>query len=383
MAWRAALVAVAAMALSSGSGCVAFNVGEPVVISHERRIVAATNEYEVVSFRPEAVQTGGYRHATIRLSAEIRTTTHKDITTGRVTLTSQKRMAIGLFPGAAPYFLFPEAPPGAKRVETEGGYDKHYWRGLWGASYVGGHIIPLYPVFMTPYSLFAAPFTPWTVAGEYRAIGDAYGLSAELIARKDPDGGPIAEGTPYAPELRCFTSNELARCGMFPATDSAFNLMKQFGLVGVNKYPEIHIREEEVAKRPPETTVATNLCGMKNFEVELRIPEVGFRQTKATRVFRENAAGGLEDLRFGVEFDLPTDSRAADLVTVEDEGWWDLERQEWRLEREVRRPYRALATFRSSGRTGILSTFDTKEWEEDAWKQVEGRTFELELHLEK
>ena len=334
------LAAVVAAALAAGSGCVVVNVGDPVSFSREaeRENTSETKRDILLSVEPELSQESwkGYSNAVVRLRRNVQTTSciETNVVLERITLTSQKRMAIGLFPGAASLLCKSEGPAGSVSHENrflptfeELDFGNDCATGIASWAYFASGLLS------TSYTLLVSPFTRWTIP-----VVPFYGGQ--------------------------FSDEELAACGMAEPRGWWPDIL-QLSLAGIVKYPDVFIRREEISRKTlqgPSKTEVHNWT-MHGFEAELRIPEVGFQQKKAT---------SDRYPRDVVTFDLPTDPRTEDMVTISGKDelgfpWYD----------QQRRTYRALLTFRPTGHRYMT------DLEKEAWGKLAGRTFEKNIRLEK
>lgn len=334
---RFAAGALSACMVALGGGCVVVNVGEPVSFTREtrREFVTESTRDELMAVAPETKQSPEtYSRLTVQLHRKVLTTTclETNAAIARLTLTSQKRMAVGLFPGAAMYLFPTKRPEGAEMLGPYEGSQQTSWRGTAWWGYVGYTVIPLFHIVSTPYTLLVAPFTPWTVPGRYNE-GDA--------------------------SCKRFTRKELLACGIKDDSDDRWDATFQAGLVGTVKYPDAFIKREESGRKRLKGAMTSEIHSRAlngPFEVELEIPEVGFhgRQTTA------KTYASYYDNK--VEFVLPSDPRAEDLV------------EDGAGTAKARRKYRARLSFRP---------LDPLEDEKEAWSWAEGTVFEADVHLEK
>ena len=103
--WAVVLVAVTA----AGSGCVAVNVGKPTVYTHTDTFVTTNKtplKTEVLSVEPKAQVDGTRLNAW--LDADVREEYRRWQHEETVTVKKQRRLAMGLTPGWARYFLVPK-----------------------------------------------------------------------------------------------------------------------------------------------------------------------------------------------------------------------------------------------------------------------------------
>lgn len=342
MGKRFAAGVLSACLVAWGGGCVVVNVGEPVSFSREtrREFVNVSTRDELMAVAPETKQSPEtYSRLTVRLHRKILTTTSMETNAaiGRLTLTSQKRMAVGLFPGAAMYLFPTKGPEGADMLGPYEGSKQTSWRGITWPGYAAYVVFPLFHLVSTPYTLLAAPFTPWTVWGRYNPSTEA--------------------------ELRRFSRKELLECGIKDDSDDQWDASFQSGLLGTVKYPDAFIKREEYGRKNLKGAMTSEVHSWAlsgPFEVDLEIPEVGFhgRQTTA-----KTYATYYDDK---VEFVLPSDPRAEDLV--EDGTGTGADGA------KARRKYRARLSFRPLG---------PRDDEKEAWSWAAGKVFEADVHLEK
>ena len=103
------LLPAALLAATIGSGCVAFNVGKPETFTHTDRIVetaAEPSRIEMLSAGARFLDHG--KEAVVSLGLELTETFEKMERSETVTVRKQKRLAVGLFPGAAEFMSIPD-----------------------------------------------------------------------------------------------------------------------------------------------------------------------------------------------------------------------------------------------------------------------------------
>jgi hypothetical protein len=305
------------------SGCVVVNVGEPVSFTREMKTVDTSAE-KLLAVAPEFDGRGS--NATVRLCKTVQPITKVILT--RVNIRSQKRIAVGLFPGWGMRLHKPSSgfQPDWVLAQPE----------LYACYHVPkGTAALLCSVFATPYTLLVTPFTEWTA----------------LVNPRGPKGYTRMGFGDIKDLGGVFSYRELADCGIGMRGDLAV-----LGLAGVVKYPDVFVTSEKLGTQMlPEsgTNVQTSYVGGP-FEVELRIPEVGFCQRKTVRKYESR-----------VDFTLPTDYRAEEMEPC---------KGKWGVPTQRRRRYQGLLTFRDTG---------PHDNEQEVWSQADGRSFEIELCLEK
>lgn len=161
-----------------GSGCVAFNVGEPETFTHTDRIAetaTAPLRTEILSANAQLQKNGA--EAVVGLGVAVQEEFEKREHAETVTVRTRKRLAVGLFPGAAEFLFVPE---GALQPDIDstwarktgdpprGLYDSDPRNGM--GHYVGHELLAAFvcgiPLCLsTLNSLFYAPFDDWRCGG--------------------------------------------------------------------------------------------------------------------------------------------------------------------------------------------------------------------------
>lgn len=154
-----------------GSGCVAFNVGKPETFTHEEIVVEMASSpvrSEVFSINAQLQKQGA--EAIVGLGSDIQEEFEKMEYSEIATIRKQKRLAIGLFPGAAEDFLMPDgalAVTGAELCANPAGSGEPVYYddpqdNRFIKEQVGGTLLVVPAVIGTIYSLLCAPFDDWT-----------------------------------------------------------------------------------------------------------------------------------------------------------------------------------------------------------------------------
>ncbi len=290
---RGAALTVAAAFL--GSGCVAFNVGEPETFTNRERIVETSPtpvRIEILSADAQ-LQPGG-AEAVVCLGVAMQEEFEKREHTETVTVRKQKRLSIGLFPGAAEFMFVPR---GALQPIFESGWARKTGepsRGLYAynprnnmGKYVGFELVSVLSFgvltsFQTVSSLLCAPFDDWRCGGH------------EFV---DPTR-IIQSGNVYdadSPKLRAllrFSKAERNRIGIntcFHQIDKSSDhgnaghpFITHLGLVGIHKHLAVFVDGPTVG---PSTVIGTETKRRSAFAsgpfiAELSIPELGHNDWK-------------------------------------------------------------------------------------------------------
>lgn len=321
-----AMGALLVCVLALESGCVAMNVGRPEVFTHTDEILETSEQpvrtgVDGVQVRLE--QRGD--RASVRLVADLRDEFRKTRRTETAVVKKQKRLAVGLFPGAAENFLMPDgALVSGVLMSTAGStasnpvphvlYDgPDLMTG--GGAYVGAGVfsvvcVPLTVItwpFGTLQNLLFEPFASWECKHDFLDTANMKtGLYNEGTGRYID-----VSRSPKLQQLMKFPEAERKRMGIRTCFDldgaryhSIIDIMTgnlgHFGIVGIHKYLAVFI--DPPARGEPEdagTEVRTRQSEVQGpYVVEMAIPATGYRH--AVRV----GAGGT-----GAVFALPHAAR--------------------------------------------------------------------------
>lgn len=281
-------------------GCVAFNVGTPAVYQHvemREETVGTPSAVAAVLGRGQLEQTGN--QVSVGMSAEVEETFPKTKWTETVTVKVQKRLALGLFPGAAEVYLMPDGALDSGMLRTDKG-----WKGgadacvLYSDCELDYGILQLIwlcgcgapQVIGTINSLLVQPFAGWDCAHDYldKDHLDTTGYFPGTDERcADPSGSPKIRA------LRAFSAEERQRMGVRTCLDRPdwrnhrrnFSGFTHAGLIGCHKHLAMFV---EPAKAGPKTATGTVETKRRRADVEgpyvaeLSIPALGW--TRAVRV---------------------------------------------------------------------------------------------------
>ena len=240
-----------------GSGCVAFNSGKPETFTHVDRIVETASSSvrsEVLSANALFKKLG--TEAAVGLDVVADEEFEKREHTETITVRKQKRLAFGLFPGAAEEYLMPSGALVSMASYSRSGRTND--RGA--ATYV--KMVP-YPAsqllglltcgfihaFGTINSIFIAPFDSYDCAGHDHM---EYG-------KEKPDGSfwDVSD-SPKLLALKRFPSDEKKRIGVTTCFDSPAPgpapFVSHSGLVGFHKYLAVFVDNPTIG---PSTVVGT------------------------------------------------------------------------------------------------------------------------------
>ena len=296
-----------------GTGCVAFNVGREKTFTHVDRHVETASEpskVEVVSAEAQLKTLGN--EVIVSLGADVKEEFEKRVREEAVTVRQRKRLAVGLFPGAAEFMLMPK---GALRpaifapvitTEFTGNpphrlYDSDPRNNIgW---YAGAHTIfafsfGLLHSFATIGSVLVAPSDDWRCGG-HDFIDPNY---VRRIAGKNGDAKYDASASPKLRSLLKFSPSERNQIGVntcFYSIDKREKagepIISHLGLVGFHKYLATFVEKP--------TTTSPTPCGVetkrRNAEVtgpfiaELSIPVLGHNDWKRVSTRESRATFAL------------------------------------------------------------------------------------------
>lgn len=298
---RLSFVAFAyAFPLLFGTGCIAFNVGKPETFTHTDRIVEtspAPLRSTVVSAEGRLQQRGSA--AVVGLGLAVQDEFEKREHMEMVVVRKRKKLAVGLFPGAAE-FLF--VPDGALQPVFESGWaakDGDPVYGLYGSDprsnmgkYVGAELVfpfscGLLNGITTINSLLYAPSDEWSCGG-HEFIDPAHVQTTSYEGTTVYD----ASGSPKLRALLRFSEAERNRIGLntcFYQIDNSSDhgtaghpFITHTGLIGFHKYLTVFVDGPD---KGPSTVVGTETrrhgeSATGPFIVDFSIPALGHADWK-------------------------------------------------------------------------------------------------------
>ena len=234
-------------------GCVAFNVGKPVVIVDKRDIPekqASPVVVNVIAVKPQHRQLST-ETLSLGLKADVEETFDKRVVWEKWTIRKRKRLAVGLFPGAAEIYLMPDgALPGVifHSQDSRGEYDSN--PSDTATEYVEGMVLGglltcgVYPLLGTFYSVLAAPFDSWECRHDL--------FDPDYVKESAREGKWTTSGSPklrllnkHSRELGVHTCLDVSRQN---------SELAHVGLIGVHKYVAVSVDGPE---RSPPAVVGT------------------------------------------------------------------------------------------------------------------------------
>lgn len=264
------IIPVAFAAAALGSGCVAFNVGEPKTLKHSETVIKTDKmpfRTEVVSVCAWGEQTSG--HVVVGLAAdtneEFLRRSHKET----YTIREQRRLAVGLYPGGGEIFLMPkdafqssvlynESEDRGSGVESLP--DPGQYLILQSLGMVATLGIP--HAFCTAYSLFVAPFDNWDCHHERFS-----GAFAKEMA------------------LQKFSSEEIESLESKPHSHWYTGRLEPFshcGILGCHKYIALFVDGPQKGPASITGTVSKfrHVAVAGPFTAELSIPSLQYKERK-------------------------------------------------------------------------------------------------------
>jgi hypothetical protein len=290
------------MAAALAAGCVAVNAGKPDVFRHtetRRETAAQPARRQLAGARGRLEQRGDV--AVAGILAEYRDEYPKTIWEETVTVRLQKRLAVGLFPGAAEQYLMPlgalKSGVGLSRAANRSspGFCAYYRETDW--DYVGTQLFSLLfscgicQLAGTVNSLLVQPFAGWSCDHDW-VDGKSFKKGAWLSGE-----GPFADASqsPKIKALAEFTPTERRKMGIKVCWDSANvaenagglgpnnpSFIAHLGLAGFHKHLAVFVEPaQEGPRRDDGVETRTRRVDVPGpYWAELSIPALGHTQTK-------------------------------------------------------------------------------------------------------
>ena len=303
-ATAAATLAVATL----GTGCVAFNVGKPETFTHTDRIIETATtplRTDVLSANAQLQKSGA--EAVVGLGVAVQEEFEKREHVETVTVRKQKRLSIGLFPGAAEFMFVPK---GALQPVFESGWARKTGeppRGLYSSNprnnmgkYVGFELVFPFSCgilngMSTISSLVYAPFDDWRCGGH------------EFVdpTRIVKSGDVYDADSPKLRELLRFSNAERNRIGIntcFYQIDKSSDhgnaghpLITHTGLVGIHKHLAVFV---DGPTKGPSSMIGTETKRQSAFAsgpfiAEFSIPALSHNDWKRVAAGSSQAAFAL------------------------------------------------------------------------------------------
>ena len=292
---RMSLALLAAMAFL-GDGCIVVNGSKPETHAKTRTVfetATSPSTSYVTAVQPSLEKRNGV------LALSIRATIHEEFPKTRheetVTVQKKKKLAIGLFPGAAQCLIHPD---GALRVIQMRGGERHspcyyaeYGGGMPLPDSVGNYLLvnlvaaPLTVGFLwvagTIDTLFVEPFRGWSPEVDYYD---------PLYIEKRSGNGQSAflydcHASPKLQATLILTEDERRDIGLWTCFDRHVPQGGQppgrVGFVGCYKYPLFYVGVDKTKPEPAGTETKTRFCAISGpFEATVEIPELGYREVR-------------------------------------------------------------------------------------------------------
>lgn len=284
-------VAVLLSRVADWTGCVAVNIGREKTFLHEFANVETDAEPRRTTLeraRVDLRQRGMV--AVVSLDADVLEEYAQRRHVKQVTVRRQKRLAVGLFPGAAELVWMPKGALASAMTVARSAYDSSpRYCGYYADRNPGLKELALVEFFMvfttigpflyTADSLFCAPFEPWHcdshdfIDMEYWQRGVEHGGKRVADASSSPRLRALAE---LPEDLR----REIGVQTCFDVRSTGTGNGEHLGVAGFHKYLAIFVEISE-----PEEILGTELRRKKTavtgpFEVELSIPGLGHSERR-------------------------------------------------------------------------------------------------------
>lgn len=298
--WKTILgAALPAALLALGSGCVAVNVGQPKTYVHRDTVVDGTEPpHSIEVLAVEGQSKPGHNSLEAWLEADVRRVSWQRVHDNTVTVKTQKRLSVGLFPGMGEVILKPRDaldPIWAVRYPCFSGprmADHCVYSATTGSGYncvleyiglnVGCLVLMGIPQAIgTLESLLVEPFCGWSCAHDwYDKIG------SKTITVRPREVYVDASVSPKLRLLQRFTPEERARMGFTTCFDwprernrsSIFDELAHFGLVGCHKHLAVFVDEGREADRRVEKESMSRETVPGPYEATLRVPGAGIEK---------------------------------------------------------------------------------------------------------
>lgn len=327
-------LALAASCLLSVAGCVAVPVGKTIV--HQCEVAR-----EEMDSRPERTTLERARvnlsqrgaKATVSIDAELREEHLCWRHVKKVTVRQQKRLAFGLFPGAAELVWMPEGALGSAETLFRVDYDPaprycgyYVDRDPGLGTFFSAQVLPLLPfgAIATCESLLVAPFEPWHCESHDYIDPACWKRGVERNGRlvADASESPRIRALAELPEeLR----REIGVRTCFDVRSTLGGEGRHLGWLGFHKYLAVFVDVAESKEQAGKDSRRRKTAVEGPCEIELSIPGIGYADRRT--LLRGDTS---------VAFDLPPADREMSIearVTVRDVPWEESgEPPEWTRE---------------------------------------------------
>lgn len=267
------------------SGCVAFNVGKPKEFTHVEKhvdIASAPSSADVVSAEAHLRTQGG--EAIVSLAADVKEEFGKSAWEESVTVRQRKRLAVGLFPGAAEFMFMPKGalrPAIMPNMVSGSQGDPRRNAG----SYVCLHLafacsFGLIHLGTTFYSLIVAPSDDWRCGHDF--------IDPDAVRRVTRDGRVCydASQSQKLRSLQKFNATERNQIGvstcLYQTDRGSSAFLSHLGLVGIHKYLAVFVEDPKTSPSVPDgfETRRRTAFATGPYIAELSIPVLGYNERK-------------------------------------------------------------------------------------------------------
>ncbi len=287
-----------------GSGCVAFNVGEPETFTHVETIreLSAEPTRVVVLSGTARLENRGLTVG-VGLDADVNETFNVQSHTQTIVARKQKRLAIGLFPGAAEVFCMPEGALQSGLFAIEAGWDNSppyhlIYEGeppnetlsyILAFPYYTVGSFGIIPALATLQTLLFEPFSGWSCSHDFF---DGEEIKCGHIPKTGAPYWDVSKSTKLQ-TLNRFPEDVRKQIGVLTCFDGVSYHGTQFtrssmnvghwGLVGCHKYIALFIDPVKYGYKSlagEETKKRTNVSVSGPYIIEFSIPELGHNDWK-------------------------------------------------------------------------------------------------------
>ena len=294
------------------TGCISIPMGKEEFTTEFPTVVRATwdsptKEYDVAPEVAPGADAEGRENgvAAVSLSSVVVSTQPQEQHYDRVTLEKRKRLAFGLFPGAAEPFYRPKTamePVGPMYYIGDGNYRTSPTPSTQGAGALGaGAFFGFYCLLATPVALLYEPFGPYEhddhFLGRYQNTTFSPRLNSHHYSKEDVD------------LLLKFSPADRAKIGAWTFHENAshphntfWNGFRRMAWVGFDKhcYYLMHDPVKNVRKEPVDPKVTRNEDKVPGpWTATLRLPDEGYEQSVDVGPDANAAVFRLPASRFG------------------------------------------------------------------------------------
>lgn len=292
---RASVFPVLAALWCLGAGCVAVPVGRTGVFTHEKeRYERDGTPRRTTAEKPRVVLLQQGNTVEVSLTADVVKEYLRVRSVRKTTVRRQRRLAFGLFPGAAEFVWMPDGALVSAMGLARSAYDQeprycgYYHPGAPGlGNYAAESAWAVFGVLPALYntceSLLVAPFEHWECNSHDFCDPDTWRRD---VTRFDPKSGKVshvadASGSPRLRALADMPEGMRRAIGVRTCFDErSTNLAADrthLGLVGFHKYLAVSVEVKEETEGEPELERRKERGRMGGpYEVELSIPGLGY-----------------------------------------------------------------------------------------------------------